>query len=438
MAFPLRDSVLNVSLESFREKSKGKKVVLIYPWINYRNLFLSYFLESAREGLLYYRITAEQTTLSEWLYGMIDEFDHVLGKFGARLRDALATGDPVAIGKALASELSLLKIDPITLFIDELDRLPMDEDFNRFMAALVKSLPGKVQIAFSSRLLNYQPWIGMVERGEAIVLGTEYRRSDVMFTVEATPRPQIDVYALGRGHVLANGQPITNWDGALPRNLFFYFMDHPLVTRDEIFKAFWPELSVKEATNVFHVTKRKITERVSSKVNDGGNYEVTQYNAGFYLPSDKLVRHYDVEDFQDAVERSISANTDREVAHHLTRAIDLYKAPFLSTIEMAWVVQRRDQLRGMYAKALIGMGKVARSRREDDRALGFFMRALKEVPEREDVHRDIMQILMRQNRFEEALDQYRRLEQMLHDRLSIEPSRESRELYVELKGRLSS
>ena len=31
-----------------------------------------------------------------------------------------------------------------------------------------------------------------------------------------------------------NGTPITNWDGALPRNLFFFFMDHPLVTRDEM------------------------------------------------------------------------------------------------------------------------------------------------------------------------------------------------------------
>ena len=106
----------------------------------------------------------------------------------------------------------------------------------------------------------------MVARGDAIVLGTDQRKDDMMFTVEATPKPQLEVYAFGRGHALVNGLPITNWDGALPRNLFFFFMDHPLVTRDEIFETFWPDLSVKEATNVFHVTKRKITERISMKI----------------------------------------------------------------------------------------------------------------------------------------------------------------------------
>ncbi len=428
MSFPFRDSVLNVSLESFREKSKSKKVILLYPWTNYRNLFLTYFLSNARDGLLYYRIAADQNTISAWLYGLVSEFEHVLGKFGTRLRDMLPTGDPVSMGKALAADLALLKLDPITLYIDELDRVPMDEDFNKFMAALVKNLPEKVQIAFSSRLLMYQPWIDMVTRGEAVVLGTEYRRNDVMFTVETSPHPQLEVYALGRGHALVNGQQVTNWDGALPRNLFFFFIDHPLVTRDEIFQSFWPELNVKEATNVFHVTKRKITERVSAKIADGGNYELTQYNAGFYLPSDKMVRHYDVEDFIDAVERAISADDLHQMTHYHMRAIDIYKAPFLQTIEMSWVVQRREELRSLYAKSLIGMGKIVKLRGEMDSAFGFFNRALKEVPEREDVHRDVMEILMSVGKYQEARDQYDHLETMLKDRLNIDPSRETREM----------
>ncbi len=433
MAFPFRDAVLNVSPQAFREKSKNKKVILLYPWNNYKNLFITYFLEDAKEGLLYYRINSEEANLTAWLTGLIREFEEVLGKFGSRLRDAVAGGDPTAMGKALAAELALLKLDPITLFIDELDRIPMDDDFNKFIVSLVKSLPEKAQIAFSSRLLMYHPWIDMVKRGDAVVLGTEYRRNDVIFTVEENPRPQLEVYSLGRGHVLVNGQQISNWDGALPRNLFFFFMDHPLVTRDEIFKAFWPELNTKEATNVFHVTKRKITERISMKVEEKGNYELTQYNAGFYLPSDKIVRHYDVADFQDAVERSISADGQKETEHYLIRAIDLYKAPFLQSIDMGWVVRRRDELRGMYAQALIGMGRVWLARSDAHRALGFFLRALKEVPEREDVHRSVMAIYIQLEMYDDARKQYHRLEQMLKEKLHIPPSRESRELFEEIE-----
>src|SRR5215813_9930867 len=150
-----------------------------------------------------------------------------------------------------------------------------------------------------------------------------------MFRIEQAPKPQLEVYSLGRGYALVNGQPITNWDGALPRNLFFYFMDRNLVTRREIFEVFWPDLSVKEATNVFHVTKRKISERIGMKIQPEGNYELTQYSGGFYVPGDKLVRHYDVNDFQAAIERAMITADEDEEERLLLQAVEYYKADYL-------------------------------------------------------------------------------------------------------------
>lgn len=428
-------AITKVSLSSFRERSAGRKVVLLYPWTNYRNLFLTHFLSSAKEGLLYYRIPSEVASLNDWLKDLVTEFDAVLGGFGRHLNQVLSKNEPDILGEALAADLAAYSSDPIVLFIDEFDRVPLDGMFRKFILALVRTLPDHVQIAFSSRLLTYQPWYDMIARGDAIVLGTEYRRNDVMFTVEEAPKPQLEVYALGRGYALVNGQQITNWDGALPRNLFFYFMDHPLVTRDEIFKTFWPDLTVKEATNVFHVTKRKISERISLKVGESGSYELTQYSGGFYLPSDKVVRHYDAGDFHDSVERALATLDEREEELLLERAIDLYKAPFLQTIEMKWVVERRDQLRQLYAQALISMGRIHKRRESDRSALGFFIRALKETPEREDVHREVMATYLKLGMIEDARQQYKRLEQILHEKLGIGPSRESRDLYDEVVAR---
>lgn len=430
-------AVTRVSLNSFREKSAGKKVVLLYPWTNYRNLFLTHFLSSAKEGLLYYRIPAEVTTISDWMRDLTEEFDAVLKDFGKNLRKVLEDEAPPAdvLGEALALDLSNYGDEPVTLFVDELDRLPLDSNFRKFMTALVTTLTNDAQIAFSSRLLTYQPWYEMVSRGDAIVLGTEYRKDDVMFTVEERPKPQLEVYALGRGYALVNGQQITNWDGALPRNLFFYFVDHPLVTRDEIFKTFWPDLSVKEATNVFHVTKRKISERISMKVGEPGSYELTQYSGGFYMPSDKVVRHYDAGDFQESVERALMTLDKREEELLLTRAIDLYKAPYLQTIEMPWTIERRSQLKQLYAQALINMGRIAQQRNNPHSALGYFTRALKETPEREDIHRNVMALYMELEMFEDARAQYHRLEQILSETLNIGPSRETRNLYELLEAR---
>jgi DNA-binding SARP family transcriptional activator len=194
-------------------------------------------------------------------------------------------------------------------------------------------------------------------------------------------------------------------------------------------------LIIKEATNVFHVTKRKITERISMKITEDGSYELTQYNSGFYMPSDKVVRHYDVGDFQEAVDKALVANSEKEEVALLSRAIDIYKAPFLQTIEMKWVVQRRDSLRQLYAQALIGMGRIYNRRSEDQRAIGFFTRALKETPEREDIHRQVMGLYQKLGMLDDAVMQYRKLEQVLNDTLRIAPSRETRELYETIETR---
>lgn len=427
--------VTRVSFDSFRERSAGKRVILLYPWTNYRNLFLSHFLANSKDGLLYYRIPNDETRLIDWITGMVKELHEVLGGFGTETRGLLEQGkeSPVPLGEALARDLGAYSSDPLVLFVDELDRVPLDDNFHKFVRSLVDNLPPHVQLAFSSRLLMHQPWYDMVANGEAVILGTEHRKNDVMFTVEAQPKPQLEVYALGRGYALVNGQQITNWDGALPRNLFFFFIDRPLVTRDEIFEMFWPNLSIKEATNVFHVTKRKISERISMKVGDNENYELTQYSSGFYMPSDKVVRHYDVADFQEAVEQALVATDERKEENLLNRAIDLYKAPFLQTINMKWVEDRREHLRQLYAQALIGMGRIQLRRQDKERALGYFTRTLKEAPEREDIHREVMKLYLQLGMVNDARMQYHRLEEILESTVGVPPSRETREVYEEIE-----
>ena len=427
---------MKVSDQDFQQKIVGKKVILLYPWISYRNLFLTHFLSSADKGLLYYRIKQDETNLKSWLTDLADELDQ-LQPFSTQLRPTLEKGSPEAMGEALATDLSHYNGNShqVVLFIDEFDRAPMDDDFTRFIRAAVANLGDHAQLAFSSRRLTYQPWYDMVANGEAAVLGTEYRKDDVMFTVEENVRPTLEVYSLGRGYALVNGKMITNWDGALPRNLFFYFMDHPLVTRDEIFATFWPDLTIKEATNVFHVTKRKISERISMKVDDNANYELTSYSGGFYMPSDKVFRHYDVADFQDALEQAMIASSDDREDEMLTRAIDLYRAPFLLTVEMDWVQERRESLRQLYTQALISMGRLNKRKKDLRKALGFFLRALREIPEREDIHREVMTIYLNLEMIDDAINQYQTLDKMLHDTLDIGPSRETRELFDLVKAR---
>ena len=425
--------VTNISFDSFLETAAGKKVVLLYPWANYRNVFLSYFLNGAAEGLLYYRIPEGGEKLLSWVDGLRNELSEPASSSGGQLADALAGGAAEDIGQALAAELATVNDERVILYLDELDRVAQDSEFRRFVNALVDNLADHVQLVVNSRLLTYEPWIKWVNRDEVAVLGTAHRRNNLLFNKIVELKPQLEVYAFGRGHAISNGREITSWDGALPRNLFFYFIDNPLVTRDQIFEIFWPKLSVRDATNVFHVTKRKITERISMLVDGSNNYELTNYSTGFYAPSDKVVRHYDVSDFEQAIEGALLSSNSLERQRLYSQAIDIYKAPFLYPLKLPWIESRRKELQSMYAEALNGMARLAAAEQNWEAALGFYSRALKELPQREDFHRGVMQMYINLGRNADAWEHYQMLERMLKRRLGVRPSKESRELMESLR-----
>ncbi len=102
----VHEIVTHISLDSFRERSDGKKVILLYPWTTYRNLFLTHFVTNNPSGLLYYRIS--QDSLRAWLTAMVDEFEQTLGGFGQQLRGVLKSGKPAELGEALAADLVLI------------------------------------------------------------------------------------------------------------------------------------------------------------------------------------------------------------------------------------------------------------------------------------------------------------------------------------------
>jgi DNA-binding SARP family transcriptional activator len=96
---------------------------------------------------------------------------------------------------------------------------------------------------------------------------------------------------------------------------------------------------------------------------------------------------------------------------------------------MDWTNERRDHLRQLQSQALISLARLHKRNNEWQHALGYFTRALFETPEREDIHREVMNIYLQQEMYLDAQQQYLTLEQILDETLGIQPSRETRDLY---------
>lgn len=424
------DYVTNLNIEQFRRIVMQKKLVIIYPVISYRNVFLSYFLQSNSNHLFYYRLPYDGILLADWLEELRRYLPVTDAPFHQAALNTITGPDaPQVLGQMLGEYLQSLPRAATVLYWDEIDRTPQDNQFRAFMEALVPLIPSYVQVAINARRLDYLPWIDFIDSDVCAVLGTNYRQNNLIYTEDRPQKPQLEVYAFGQGLALINGHEMVNWDGALPRQMFYYFLDHPLVTRDEIFKVFWPQLPIKEATNVFHVTKRKIGEQITRLVADGKDYELTYYNAGFYKPSPSIERHYDVAEFEQAIERGYTTDDQQQMLEAYERAIHLYQGDYLTTLDLPWVVQRRDQLRSKFVDALIGVGRVHKEHERPHNAISYYIRALREVPLREDVHRDLMSLYMQLGRREDALMQYATLVDLLDNRLRVTPSPETQDLY---------
>jgi DNA-binding SARP family transcriptional activator len=238
----------------------------------------------------------------------------------------------------------------------------------------------------------------------------------------------LEVRALGQGRVLINGRLVDHWDGVLPRMLFFYFVDRGMTTRDEIFRTFWPTLSTREATNVFHVTKRKISEILGT--------DLTVYWSGFYRISPDLELHYDVVKFAEAIQNA-DVVEEEEAIYLLRNAISLYGGPFLSmTTNQPWAAQRRDELVSSYTEALAMLARIYRQQDALFDSLGFYLRAAATSPQREDLARSIMELYRDLNRPADALDTYHRLELDLKRGLGVAPSPQTTELAKHIRAKM--
>ncbi|HRE47157.1 MAG TPA: bacterial transcriptional activator domain-containing protein [Aggregatilineales bacterium] len=185
-----------------------------------------------------------------------------------------------------------------------------------------------------------------------------------------------------------------------------------MITRDEIFREFWQNLTTKEATNVFHVTKRKIKELLG--------FDLTTYQGGFYILSPKIDLRYDTALFREYVQRAGVA-PDNEAAELLYNALELYHGVFLAPIQAAWAQTRREELTSLYIDALIALARICERDDEKLQALGFYQRANYLHPLREDAIRGLMTIHAQLGRSAEAMNIYKMLADRLAHKLKVLP-----------------
>lgn len=383
-----------LSAQQLREKGANVRLIFLHPNFTQQHALLSELVHDT----VYVRLRGQNLTK-----------DDVLGQIqGAQ--DAQ---------NARLSEVA-------TLVVDEADRASARHFLNTIRELLAQMPSGRI-VVFSRSLPpgllddeELRKQTHFVPSIESMMLW-DYAQRD------SAEGALLEVRALGAGRVQVNGQPVTAWDGILPRSLFFYLVDRGMVTRAEIFQTFWPNLNVKEATNVFHVTKRKISEVLGT--------DLTVYWSGFYHVSSKIQVSYDVSMFTQMAQDSAIASTEESI-RLLEEAIGLYRGDFLTALDSSWVSDRRQDLTQSYGEALIGLAKCYERVNNPQRSLVLYLRAAMTNRQREDIAFNIMRLCRELGYHADALTVYERLENELRSSLKVAPGRQITELAEAIRNEM--
>ncbi|GAB4571985.1 MAG: hypothetical protein Kow0077_10170 [Anaerolineae bacterium] len=398
--------VVAKSYQAFTQYGKDASIILLHPRSRYRSVLVASLLSAPDIRTLYYAMGPDDTSVPAFLSGLLTTISAEHPTFGRNLNLTDWTdsqGQPSDhLLNALARDLSEWTTEPYLLILDEFDRSDSADDIQQFIEQLAGVMPPHGKIVLNSRTLPRLPWISLIARNQAIILEDDRLITSDFYDHRKNPEgPQLDVTALGPGYVSLNGQLVTAWEGHLPRLLFFFVLDRPTVTRSEICQAFWPNLEIEQAVNVFHVTKRRLHKALGE--------DILVHNDGYYRVNPDLMVTYDVIDFVGALVKGRTAEGADKV-QYWQEAIDMYRGPFLQGHDDAWIISRRADFLSGYMEAITEMANVRYQKGATEHALRLYLRALNEDFTREDLHRRVMQLFAEMGRRSEAAAHFQKVE----------------------------
>jgi len=416
--------ILEQSFDTFQEQAENARILLLHPRSRYRSLLIARLINSSEFTAFYYALGPDDINLSSFLSGITHDLANQHATFGRHLNmlPSESEGSLETTLNTFARDIAELSDKPFFLILDEYDRSDVADDVQMFIEKLTSRLPTHCRLIINSRTLPRLPWVSMIARGDAVLVEDDKVIRRDFYDIQGKGSKMLEVYALGPGFVLLNDQPIDTWEGHLPRLLFFFALDRPVITRSEICQAFWPELDIDQAVNVFHVTKRRLHKAL--------DMDVLVHNDGYYRVNPELDIYYDVMQYVAHLMDARNHDNTNNISSW-QRTIDLYRGPFLQGHNDVWIQDRRADFRAGYLEALMNMAQHRISENRLEQALALFQRAIGEDNIREDLHREVMTLYSHLGRRSEAAAHYQR---MCDDfgKVGISATEETNNLYQQI------
>jgi len=394
------------SYQSFLQYSENAKIILLHPSGRFRSVLLARLTADPEIDTFYYALGLDDINLRNFLMSITHDLSNQHPTFGRHLNllPRAVHDDPYAhfdvIVDTFIRELVELSDDTFFFIFDEYDRSDGADDIQRFIERLSHYLPSRCKILLNSRTLPRMPWVAMIAKNHAVVLRDEHLLREDFYENRNRDGASLEVYSLGPGYVLLDDFIVDDWEGHLPRLLLFFTLDRPVVTRNEICEAFWPDLDDDQAVNVFHVTKRRLHKAL--------DLDTLMHDGTYYRMNPEIPFYFDMFEFVETLMVGRHGEPDNPF-DVWQRVAKLYRGPFLQGHNEQWIQERRVSFTAGYIEALDNIASIWYERGKKELALRTYRQAVDTDYAREDMHGNAMQLYAELGRRAEAVAHYKKL-----------------------------
>jgi len=200
-----------------------------------------------------------------------------------------------------------------------------------------------------------------------------------------------------------------------PREVLAYLILHPHgATRAQLYRCFWGEHYVFDDSNALS----RVIYRLRAALPRGAI--VTMSRDMYYLDQSVVSIDCDVEKFYALLNNNPLEQDEQRHIQAAWQAIELYRGPFLPSLDTSWCVQIRNQLERRYRHALRLVAESSEHTGIYQKALELFQQLLTYDTTNIAAHAGAMRCYIALSEPSMAIEQYRLLTRTLNDTLGIE------------------
>lgn len=313
------------------------------------------------------------------------------------------------------------------------------------VTALAGMSPGAVRPELVSLSTMLRESLATIENRLSVAVPATVKQAGTAAAPPPVPAGEsghLDIRCFGRLTILRDGQPVPLSGFQRKRALQMLKVlltnyGRP-VSRDTLIDILWPDAEPARGAMLLKVAAHYLRKGLEPDAPSGrASRFIITVGDGYMFNPDSPHR-LDWKEFLDKChlgERLIDQG-DRAAGLTLLRtAADLYAGDYLEEeVYSDWSMRLREHLRQKFLAVVQLVAGLCLEEGDAEGAVAYYRRALEVDPAQEALHRELMRVLYRLGRRDEALRQYRICRQALVRELGANPLPETEELYRRIAG----